>query len=68
MSPVLLDLHAAAAAVPSLAARQILVDVVFREREAGRYAVDDGGQGLPVRLPRGEKTERHSPIILLARR
>src|SRR5262249_15266827 len=48
---VLLDLHAAAAAaVASLTARQILVDVVFGQGEAGWHAVDDGGQGLSVGL------------------
>src|SRR5690242_3361425 len=41
-SPVLFDLHAAAAAVSTLAAGQINIDLFFINDQAGRQAVDYG--------------------------
>src|SRR5438445_3663242 len=52
---VALDLHAAAAPVAALSARQVLVDVAHGQRQARRHAVDDGHEGLTVGLARGKE-------------
>ena len=57
---VLLDLHAAAAAVAELAPRHVRVDRLAVEREPGGQALDDGGQAGPVRLPGGDDAQRHA--------
>src|SRR5437660_820294 len=52
---VALDLHAAAAPVAALAARQVLVDVALGQRQARREAVDDRHEGLTVGPARGKE-------------
>src|SRR2546429_4332668 len=54
---ILLDFHAAAAAVTHLAAAEIAVDAGAVERKAGRQAVDDGDQRRAVRLAGGQETQ-----------
>src|SRR2546426_1371454 len=57
---IALDLHAPAAPVAALAAREVLVDLALGERQTGRDAVDDRDQGLAVGFARGEEPERPS--------
>ena len=54
---VLFDLHAAAAAVATLAAHEVGRDVGFGEGEAGGEALDDHGEALAVAFARGEHAE-----------
>jgi len=49
-----LDLHPVSAPVAHLAPQRIGVDVLDRERHAGRHALHDPGQGGPVRFAGGE--------------
>ena len=56
---VLLDLHAAAAAVTELAAGEVVVDVVGRQCEAGRHAFDHGDQAGTVRFAGGCEAQMH---------
>ena len=56
---VLLDLHPAAAAVAELAPREVAVDVVRGELEAGWESLDDRGQTGAVRLAGGCEAQRH---------
>ena len=51
LHPVALDLHAPAAAVAELAAREVGVDVVGREREPGRKPLDHREERRAVGLP-----------------
>ena len=52
LGAVVLDLHAAAAAVAELAPREVAVDVLGLQLEAGGQALDDRGQARTVGLPR----------------
>jgi hypothetical protein len=59
-----LDLHPAAAAVAELAAREVAVEVLGGDLEAGRQALQDAGQARPVRLACGDEAEAHGPGTL----
>ncbi len=48
---ILLDLHAPAAPIAALAARQMDIDVLGGEAQAGWDAFDNSGQPWPVRFP-----------------
>ena len=64
---VLLDLHPAAAAVPELAPGEVAVDVLGAQLEAGREALDDGGEPRAVGFARGYEAQRHGAHTLLMR-
>ena len=51
---VAFELGAAAASETQPAARQVLVDVGSRKRDAGRDAFDDADERFPVRFPRSQ--------------
>ena len=67
LSAVLLDLHAAAAAVAELAPGEVAVDVLGAQLEAGRQALDDGGEPRTVGFARGYEAERHGAHTLRTR-
>ena len=58
-----LDLHAAAAAVSGLAARQVLADGGLTDGDAGRQPFEDGDEPGAVRLARGEETQHDGRIL-----
>src|SRR5262249_61510352 len=61
VSLVPLDLHASAAAVPTLAAPEVLVEVLFGQVKTGGAAAQDRGGGPPTGLPpRGEAESPHT--------
>ena len=62
-----LDLHAPAAAVPELAPREVAVDVLGTQLEAGGQALDDGDEAGTVGLARGYEAQRHGAHTLLMR-
>src|SRR5439155_23353998 len=67
LSAVLLDLHAATAAIAALTARKVGSDVRLGEGQAGGQALDDHGEALAVALPGGEDAERtHLAVWLLS--
>ena len=55
---VALDRLPRAATVPPLPAREVVRDHLLRQREAGRHPLDDDPERAPVRLARGEESER----------
>ena len=59
LGAVLLDLHAPAAAVAELAPREVAVDVLGAQLEAGRQALENGHEPGPVRLAGCCEAERH---------
>ena len=59
LGAVLLDLHAPAAAVAELPAREVTVDVLGPELEARRQALDDRGEARAVGFAGGYEAERH---------
>ena len=54
---VLLDLHAAPAAIALLAPRELGVDVVGEQRQARRHSFQNAHERLPVRFTGGRETE-----------
>ena len=66
LGPVLLDLHAPAAAMAELAPGQVPVDVLRAQLEPGRQALHEGGQARSVRLAGGDEAQRHPVHTLLA--
>ena len=64
---VALDLLARAAAVAELAAREVGVDRGRLEGEAGRAALEDGGELAAVRLAGGEVAQRRHARYLTRR-
>ena len=64
MSEVLLDLHAAPAAVPLLAASQLNGDVLLAQLEAGRDPLDDQGQAGAVRFT-GSQIPEHDSVSII---
>ena len=57
LGAVLLDLHAAAAAVAALAAGHVAGNVVLGEGQARGQALDEGGEALAVTFAGGEEAE-----------
>ena len=64
LGAVALDLHPPAAAMPELAARHVAVEVLRRQLEAGRQALDDARQAGAVRLAGGYKSELHGSKLI----
>src|SRR2546421_4586823 len=56
---ILLDLHAAAAAVAELAPCEVAVEVLGSQLEPRGQALEHGGQSRAVRLSGGGEAERH---------
>jgi hypothetical protein len=54
LDPIRFDLHPTAAAVATLPAGKMLVDVLGKERQARRNAFDDRNEPWAVGLSRGE--------------
>ena len=57
---ILLDFHAAAAAVTALTALQLIVDKLEIDRKIGRKSLDQRDQSLAVRLA-GRAISQHRP-------
>src|SRR5439155_5305931 len=57
---VALDLHAPPASVTELAARHVPVEILGRDLEARRQALEDARQARTVRLAGGCETKRHT--------
>jgi hypothetical protein len=61
LDPVPLDLHPGAPAIALHSPGELSIDPLGRDGQAGRQALDDGDQGLAVRLACGGESEhRHS--------
>ena len=58
-----LDLHAAAAAMAELAAREVAVERLALELQAGWQALDDAGESGAVRLAGRDQLQRHGPSL-----
>src|SRR5262245_51687696 len=56
---VFFDFHPSTRAIALLAARQFLVDDVWRDRESRRHPIKDGSKRWPMGFARGEKAQRH---------
>ncbi len=57
---VLLDLHAAPAAVALLAPRELAVDVRRKQRQARRHSFENAHEGRAMRFTGGRETEDHA--------
>ena len=62
LGPVLLDRLARAAAVAALAAGQVDRELVGRQRQPGRHALDRDAERRPVRLAGGQEAETRPSV------
>ena len=60
---VLFDLHAPAAAVPLLTARELGVDVRGEQRQARGHPFENAHEGGPMRFAGGREAEGHACIL-----
>ena len=66
LAHILLDLHAAPAAVPALPARQLPRDILGRERQSGGDPFQHGHHGGAVRFARRGQPQTPQHFVLIA--